>query len=197
MTRLMLFLLIGAVLLLGCVAWQHDAADEATAARAAQQAENGYRVTRAKIAARRTYVEKTTERHVRTIAASDTAVAAFHAAAEALLAVHRPDTLATGAIETLVTVGAFGDARALVATADTAIRALEAERAAANARIIALVQLTVAQDSALVAADTALARLHHLADARQCRVLGLPCPPRRVTAAAGFVLGLALAWRLR
>jgi hypothetical protein len=193
MTRLMLFLLVGAVVLVGCVAWQHDAADEATAARAAQQAENGYRVTRAKIAARRTYVERTSERHVRTIAASDTAVAAFHLDAAAFIA-PAPAAAASDTLEALMPVR---EVRALVATADTAIRALEVERAAANARIMALVQLTIAQDTALAAADTALARLHRLADARECRVLSLPCPPRRVTATAGFVVGLVLAWHLR
>jgi hypothetical protein len=189
----MLFLLVGAVVLVGCVAWQHDAADEATAARAAQQAENGYRVTRAKIAARRTYVERTSERHVRTIAASDTAVAAFHLAAAAVIA----PAPAAAASDTLEALMPMREVRALVATADTAIRALEVERAAANARIMALVQLTIAQDTALAAADTALARLHRLADARECRVLGFPCPPRRVTATAGFVVGLVLAWHLR
>ena len=189
----MLLLLIGAGLVVGYLAWQHDAADEATVARAAQQAENGYRVARAKSVVRRAYVEKTTERHVRTLAASDTAVAAFHLAAAALIA-PAPATAPSDTLEALMPVR---EVRALVATADTAIRALEAERAAANARIMALVQLTVAQDTALAAADTALARLHRLADARPCRVLGLPCPPRRVTATAGFVLGLVLAWHLR
>jgi hypothetical protein len=63
----MLLLLIGAGLVVGYLAWQHDAADEATVARAAQQAENGYRVARAKTVVRRAYVEKTTEYKLITI----------------------------------------------------------------------------------------------------------------------------------
>lgn len=196
MTRLYLALALVALLVCGALLYRHNAADDAALADAAQHAENGYRVALAKVAARRAMVAKTAERHTRTIAASDTAVTQFHTLADHLdgvpVQLTPAITLVGQPLPPLDTVVTLGFTRAIIASADTAIGKLLAERAAANARIVALNDLTVAQDSALQKADTTITRYKALAEERGCRVgfgwLSIPCPSRKLSVALGGIV---------
>lgn len=87
----------------------------------------------------------------------------------------------------LDTVVTLGYVRRLADAGQAAVDSLLTERSVAVSRIGVLVALAAAQDTALVRADTLIAANRRLV-AVPCRVLGMPCPSRRVS----FGLGVAI-----
>jgi len=96
-------------------------------------------------------------------------------------------TIAGMLVSPLDTVVTLGYARRLASTGQAAVDSLLTERSVAVSRIGTLVALAAAQDTALVRADTLIAANRRLV-ALPCRVLGMPCPSRRVS----FGLGVAI-----
>lgn len=198
-----LYVVVSCVVVVACGIWidTQRSAVRVAETHAAVLALTGYRVAVSKLAARRSMVTRATERHVRAMAATDTALADYQQAHDAV--VHPVESVTVVHPPTLVMVGAplvptdsvvtLGYVREVMARADTVVTRSMTERATANARIMVLRDVVAAQDTALARADTALVEWKRVADRAQCRWLGMPCPSRWVS----FGLGLAVPVVLR
>jgi len=198
-----LYVVVSCVVVVACGIWidTQRSAVRVAETHAAVMALTGYRVAVSTLAARRRMVTRATERHVRAIAATDTALANYQQAHDAVMhpvesvtVVHPPTLVMVGALlmptDTVVTLGYVRD---VVARADTVVTRSMTERATANARIVLLRDVVAAQDTALARADTAIREWKAVADRAQCRWLGMPCPSRWVS----FGIGLAVPVLMR
>jgi hypothetical protein len=198
-----LYVVVSLVVVVACGLWidAQRSAVRAAEEQAALVALTGYRVAVSKIAARRALVVRATERHVRAMAATDTALAEYQHAHDAVA--HPVESVTVVHPRTLVMVGAplmpvdsvvtLGYVRDVMARADTVVTRSMTERATANARIVILRDVVAAQDTALARADTAIGEWKKVADRARCQWMGISCPSRWVS----FGIGLAIPVLMR
>lgn len=201
------WLAITLMLALALIIYRLESASQRALVRAEHVADSSYAVAVRAVSLQKRAEQALVGRYATAQAHATAAVADFQAVSQALSQTVAdsalPEPVKTGGltiagelVPPLDTMVTLGYARRLASTGQAAVDSLLAERSVAVSRIGTLVALAAAQDTALTRADTLIAATRKAVGA-PCRMLGMPCPSRRLSFAVGLVVPMLVRLTLR